>query len=378
MIKYIPQLETRNEYYLTLIDVFERGKTDCKFKIPLSFFIKNKDLFEEIKSYINLFKKIDIMSYFNKNSFQSYESYRIACDNLQEYNLINEELYWVIQEYDRIDFEASDLENIISMVLRILRLLEEVYPHNKDIYIKSIDKFKIALEELNKLGSIVYDKEAVKYKKVFLPDSWFILPNQVLYNTGNGHKGSNLTYDFYNTIDSSIKHSKNLDGMFTYFLNLAKKIKEDGFTSGHFKSYINLIYFPVYTDTTHEIPTCHEKYTLDHLVGIVMAHAYFYKFFADMQKYCVDPKSEFNKLKEMTNNEVTDIFVRCCGFHKVESQLKKTITTSDVNYKDLFKEYIDNGWNVVFIPPIIIKRDLGIISELDMESPFVKKYMKQL
>ena len=78
----------------------------------------------------------------------------------------------------------------------------------------------------------------------------------------------------------------------------------------------------------------------------------------------------------MTNNEVNDIFVRCCGFHKVESQLKKTITTSDVNYKDLFKEYIDKGWNVVFIPPIIIKRDLGVISELDMESPFVKKYMK--
>ena len=44
-----------------------------------------------------------------------------------------------------------------------------------------------------------------------------------------------------------------------------------------------------------------------------------------MQNYCLSPKEEFEKLKKLTNNELTDILVRCCGFHKVESQLKKQL-----------------------------------------------------
>lgn len=71
MIKYIKQLENRNEYYLPLIDTGENGKVNCEFKIPLSFYIENKDLFEESKNYINLFKKIDIEKYCRENSFQS-------------------------------------------------------------------------------------------------------------------------------------------------------------------------------------------------------------------------------------------------------------------------------------------------------------------
>ena len=78
----------------------------------------------------------------------------------------------------------------------------------------------------------------------------------------------------------------------------------------------------------------------------------------------------------MTNNDLVDILVRCCGFHKVESKVNKTITTSDVNYEKEFLEYIDKGWNIKFIPPIIIRKDLGIVSVLDVESPLVKRYLK--
>lgn len=376
MIKYIQQLENRNKYYLPLIDKFEKGKINCDFQIPLSFYIENKDLFEEIKNYINLFRKIDIEKYYKKNNFQSFDAYMEAGDNLEEYESIEEELYWISQEYGKIDFEAKHFANLITIMLRILRLLKDVYPHNREIYEKSFNKFKCAYEELQKFNSIVYDKDVIKYKKVFLPDSWFILPNQILYNTGNGHKGSSLVNDF-DMIDYAFEHSKSLKGMSKYYFGLKKDIKENGFTEGHFKSFLNLIYFPVYTDTTHEFPTCHEKYTTDHIIGVVMAKAYFYNFFENVQNYCLNAQEEFNKLKKITNNELTDIFVRCCGFHKVESQLKKTITTSDINYKESFKEYIDNGWNIVFIPPIIIQKDLGIISELDMESHFVKKLMKK-
>lgn len=107
-----------------------------------------------------------------------------------------------------------------------------------------------------------------------------------------------------------------------------------------------------------------------------MARAYFYKFFEDMQKYCINFNEELNKLIEITSDDLVNILVRCCGFHKIESMLSKTITTSDINYNDTFKEYIEKGWNIKFIPPIVIQRDIGRIKELNMESPFVKKYIK--
>lgn len=383
MIKYIKQLENRNEYYLPLIDTGENGKVNCEFKIPLSFYIENKDLFEESKNYINLFKKIDIEKYCRENSFQSHKHYIETCSNILEYESIKGALLLDLKGYEKIDFEPMSVKYLISIILRILSLLIDVYPHNKDIYIKSHNKFKYAYDKLKKIDSIIYNKNAMKYKKVFLPDSWFILPNQILYNAGDGHKGSDLTYAFYH-IDNSFECSKKIKGLSKYHYDLAKEIKKNGFTEVDFNKYINYNYCAIYSDTiyngtTHEYgATCQEKYTLNHIVGIVMAHAYFYKFFEDMQNYCLSPKEEFEKLKKLTNNELTDIFVRCCGFHKVESQLKKTITTSDVNYKYTFKEYIDNGWNIVFIPPIIIKMDLGIISELDMESPFVKKIYKKI
>ena len=282
-------------------------------------------MLEEGKNYINLFKKIDIEEIWRENGLLGNGSYRVAGEILDEYSSIDEELYWVTQEYDRIDFDANIVENFISLVLRILRLLEDIYPHNKEIYEKSLDKFTDVFQELKRLNSIIYNENAVKYKKVFLPNSWFILPNQTLYNTGNGHTKSNLVYDFHYTINSAFEHSKCLNEVSIYYRNLAKKIKGNGFTKGDFKNFTNLIYSPVYTDVTHEFPTCHEPYTLNHIIGIVMATSYFYKFFEDMQNYCLNPCEEFNKLKELTNNELTDIFVRCCGFHKVEISLKKQL-----------------------------------------------------
>ena len=49
---------------------------------------------------------------------------------------------------------------------------------------------------------------------------------------------------------------------------------------------------------------------------------------------------------------------------------------SKANKKE-FSEYIAKGWHVYFIPPIIIQKDLGTIAELNIESPIIKKYLKQ-
>lgn len=90
-----------------------------------------------------------------------------------------------------------------------------------------------------------------------------------------------------------------------------------------------------------------------------------------------NPREGLNKLINMTNDYIRGILVRCCGFHKVESSVNKTITTSTLRYEEDFSEYMKKGWSISFIPPIIIQRDLGEISVLNTDSYFVKKYIKK-
>jgi hypothetical protein len=79
----------------------------------------------------------------------------------------------------------------------------------------------------------------------------------------------------------------------------------------------------------------------------------------------------------MTKRDIRDILVRCAGFYKIESSLNKTITTSSLTpFEDLF-EYIKRGWDVYSIPPIVVAREEGIIKELDLDSPMVKRYIEK-
>lgn len=177
MIQYNPTLDNKHEYYLPLIDILEKGKIYSNYKLPLTFYVNNKEMFEEIKNYINLFKKIDIKNYYYKNYFQNFDSYVLAGSIWEEYDSIYEELYWIIEEYEKIDFDAIEFERTVRLIKRILKVLIEVYPHNKHIYEKSLIKFQAIYDEIDKMSSIVYNQNALKYKKVYLPDAWYILPN---------------------------------------------------------------------------------------------------------------------------------------------------------------------------------------------------------
>jgi hypothetical protein len=112
------------------------------------------------------------------------------------------------------------------------------------------------------------------------------------------------------------------------------------------------------------------------VLGVISAQAGLYSFFEDMLKYTKNPKEEYLKLLEMTKKDFNDILVRCAGFHKVETCLKKTITTSSINNFDELYEYLRRGFDVCFIPPIIINKEQGIISELDTDSPIVGKMIE--
>ena len=371
MIKYFKELDNRNNYYLPLVDTQDKGKKVLRdYKIPISFFEKYYNIFQISESLINVYKIFNIDKWFDENKYINYEK---ACSILDEYDSIDEDMYWTLKDYKSIDIKSHDIEFYISLIERLTFLFIDLFPNNKDYYKKLNSKLNQAKTELKEISTITY--KANKIDNVYLPDSWFITPNGYLYNPGSdGHKGCDFTF-CYNNIK---KNNEINEGNSIAFINMARDIKEKGYiTAGQFRVFLNYASQPAYLDSINGIPISREKNIIDTVIGVVMARAYFHKYFENMQKYCINFNEELNKLIEITNDDLVDILVRCCGFHKVESMLSKTITTSDINYKETFNEYIKRGWKIYFIPPIIIQRDIGQITEVNMESPFVKQYIKR-
>lgn len=374
MIKYNELIEDRKNYSLQLIDFLDTGIIECDVKLPLSFYEKYSNIFKYSLDYIKVFKNIDIWDYFNKNAYLGDESYQKASEILDMHYSIEEQLEESLYFYNMINVEDSDIKYFIFNLIKVLELLIEIYPHNKEIYIKALNECKEACNFIKKISSIKYDKEKTKYKKVYLPDSWFILPDGNLYNTGNGHKGTSLIYDL-DRVKNYISNNISLNGITNKFDEIKKETAKNGFTYSQFKEYLNYRYNTIYPDKEHEFPTSHNKQILNHILNVIDAKTYFYYFFENLEKYTLNSKEEFEKIMKFTKNDIVDIFVRCCGFHKVESILDKTITTSCITYKEELAEYIKRGWKIYFIPPIIIQKDIGQISELNIESLFVKRYI---
>lgn len=69
--------------------------------------------------------------------------------------------------------------------------------------------------------------------------------------------------------------------------------------------------------------------------------------------------------------------IRFCGFHKIETCEKK-ITTSSLYGVNLFKEYLKRGWNLHIIPPLVYDSYLDDITDMNMQSYFVRKHFEKV
>lgn len=159
---------------------------------------------------------------------------------------------------------------------------------------------------------------------------------------------------------------------------MSNTIKENGYISaGQFKEYLNYVSQPAYLETVNGIPVTREKHIVELIVGIINAKACFYRFFEDLYMYTENPQNEIQKIIDWTNDDIRDVLVRCCGFHKIESTQEKTITTSCINYEQQLGEYIKNGWNVVFLPPFIIDKDNHCVKQYPEEFLVIKRLLKK-
>ena len=103
-------------------------------------------------------------------------------------------------------------------------------------------------------------------------------------------------------------------------------------------------------------------------------HAGIYDFFYRFRQYSSNYEQDLIFLKGLDFN---DMLVKCCGFHKVTSLPDKIITTSLINYEEEFREYIEKGWKIDFLPPIIINEEKGILEDYPEEFLTIRKILKK-
>ena len=376
MIKYYKELENRLNYYLPLVSQDNGKKVLFNYEIPFLFIEKYANLFKNGESFINIYKNFNIDEWFKKNIYIDYEN---ACSVSSEFESIEEEIYWILDEYKKIDFSSKAIENYLYLIKRLSFIYIDLFPNNKQYYTSLNNTIVAAIEELKKYMTIQYEQN--KKDNVYQPDAWYITPNGYLYNVGKyGHKGRDLSFN-YNRIKYSINYNENIlethntsDG----YLNMSKEIKEKGYiTAGQFKVFLNYISQPAYLESINGIPVTRENHIIQLILGIINAQACFYRFFEDLCIYTKDQKNEIEKIIHWTNNDIGDVLVRCCGFHKVESMLEKTITTSCINYENELEEYINNGWSVIFIPPFIIDKDNHCLKEYPEDFLVIKRLLKE-
>ena len=359
MINYRKELDDRLNYYLPLVDREDKGKKEVyDYDIPLLFIEQYANLFKCGDSLIKIYKSFNIDDWFRNNMYIDYEN---ACALSSEFESVGEEIDWILEEYNRINFSSRALENYLYLIKRLSSIYIDIFSKDKGYYESLNGIVKNAIEDLKKYNTICY--KANKVDNIYQPDAWYILPNGCLYNVGKyGHKGRDLSYNFNsikrNVNDSNLNNHDTSNG----YLNMIRDIKEKGYISaGQFKVFLNYISQPAYLEYIDGIPVTREKHVMDLVLGIIYAKVYFYRFFEDLCINTENPQEELNRLIKMTNGDIRDILVRCCGFHKVESSVEKTITTSCINYETELYEYIKNGWKISFIPPIIINN--GILEE---------------
>ena len=378
MVKYFNMLENRKEFFLALINNQKREEIySFNCNIPISYIKKYSNLFEKTEFLIDVYKNFDINQWFDKNVYINYEK---VCSVLNEFENIKEEIDWILEDYKKIDCTSKAIQDYLYLIERLSYIYMDLFPNERDFYALLNKTILEAIEELKIISTVKCKSN--KGVNIYQPDAWYITPNNYLYNAGeDGHKSRDLTFNYNRLVRLIVNNEidlSNHDISSSYF-NELEEIKENGYiTASQFKVYLNYISQPVYLNSVSGMPITMDKRTIKLVSGIINAQQYFYKFFEDLFINTKSPISEINKIMKWTKNDIGDILVRCCGFHKIESMLEKTITTSCVDYEIQFEEYIKKGWKIQFVSPIIINQKLGEVEKYNNDFIVIRKVLKNL
>ncbi|HOP65872.1 MAG TPA: hypothetical protein PLX66_02505 [Bacilli bacterium] len=415
MIKYFSELENPNNFTLPLVS-YKGGIRTMYLKkdaFPPCFYEK----YGKFLSYLD--EIIEMAIYYGKKPDLILTESSFSCPdqiNMEEYTRRGESEINLKEFCDNPEFlnkiiTPNDIFPVISQCAGLLDILIFLYPNLAQKWTPILNGLSNACEEIEKYEEFKYRIPKVIPKNQKMANSWFITCYGDLYNTGNRHKQTNLTYIF-DQIKKGIYSGGNFEGWSKSIWTIKEEIIAEGFVNyTTFYWYVKSGYwFPIiinsfdtYPDSSFRmedlisnkydeeiVKAVFSEVVLDYfgaksfnkeiitvVLGVISAQAGLVNFFERFQRDVRNPRQELERLEEMTFFSMSDILVRCARFYKIESMLKRTITTSSITPFEDLQEYVKRGWNVYVIPPIIISKEEGVVKELDLSSPIVERELEK-
>lgn len=406
MYKYFSELEKKSDFKTYLLrETFDKNQ-DCYIReIPFSIDLLKKleNLFPKLNKIDKLIIALDenlLLKTPNYNLF-SYESL-LDCG----YFFQNRDENYCQTHYnlkENIKLTSWDVQCLLNEMLIYIPYLTIFYPDYQQFLLNTQKEIQEILVTLN-LKSTIKNQPKSDGKMLVWPDAWYITPSGYLYNTGFGHKEGNLQYQLYRIIYQCLEHNKKVPNINNYE-HIIDILKRGYITYNEFEHYSHLMYkLPtIITPEVEHDRECYknmlqmseeeiknlmssfkikwphpersyQKKLIILIIGHLAAESSLYSSFSRINESCHKDKIIKN-LQHLTFDDMGDILVRFCGFHKIESMIDHTITTSSLNGITEFSEYLKRGWNLHIIPKIIYDKYMDELSQVDFNSYFVSKHL---
>lgn len=382
MYKYFHQLDKPNDFSVLLLkcNYLEDGFYSVESSLTLDFWIKNTNLFANLRKVDNLIESLFYEMTENKNRlyyFEDYEKLSVIFDyfNKEEYEEMK-------KEKDNLHLKTSDLKIVLEYYKVCIEGLLEIYPDLSCFLTTTIKMIDDVLKELDKKRFIqIPYNNSVMYT---FPNAWYITPNGYLYNTGDGHKPGeghkqgNLIYPYEDILD---RLESNQEVPLSDNYNKIRNILKRGYVEGvEFKKYANLEYeIPtvITTDSSplYQLRKSYQKNIATLVIGHLAAEDSLYRSFSRMNSS--NYKQQLALYFSLNKIALDDVLVRYCGFHKISSVVDKTITTSSLNAVDDLKLYLDKGWTIDIIPGIVYDRVKDKVEDVNFNSYFVSEFLNK-
>ena len=206
-----------------------------------------------------------------------------------------------------------------------------------------------------------------------IPNCYYINPQGILYNSfgEDGHKEANLVYA-YNLIKNYFYDRKYVsvdnDGKYSLQKELVKELN----TYKRIIKTNSITRIDAWEYTHLDFCDLKDPLIIKLIIGIVSSKIILLNNFIDLENKSNNKRADIDKIIDLSKDDIKDILIRYCGFHKIETLQNKTITTSSLDLNS-FINYFDNGYIVDIVPKISINSENDELYRTLVIDKFIEK-----
>lgn len=434
MFPYYEVLEDANDFNIYLADDLVHCNRDFRFlkELNVPFIDKYKSLFLKLNFLDDVIKAHNEKfgePLFCKDRWTLYEIFSYK-DDLEQ-----ERLECGLEEITMIK-NSTSLMRKLSEYEGYLNLFIELYSNDNAFFVSLRKELQGCLSDLKKVIKIPPKSRIIKKR---IPEGWYMTTNGYLYNPNGevghdlkGHKDGNLRIDllyikerlmnhkdiskrYYNEKESYVEHLKKIqkegsvteldfqfyaNSIYDFNVVLTKQMLEEKAFSDSVcalpeKEYVTLLlgskrkticrnfperaYFFHLFKTNMEIKRSYQPNINTLVQGYFDAVISLYRAFSMLnvsKQKARNVEKIYEACLKFYKNRYEEVLMRFCGFSKIERGEKK-ITTARLNGIQLFSQYLEKGFDLYIIPPVVYDKYLDDVSVCDMHSYMLEHYFEK-